>query len=497
MDKIDLSITYLRCIKDIYSNNCVNHLEDIMKKISYELKELITEHKGNYDLVYKNSVHTSDLFKLNGRVKNPESLFDKFIRKDEGLMLLNKFQIRAEEDIVSRMADIVNYFYSYKDIIGVKILTELKEDAKNMYKLLLDHRNEISDKIIFRDIKNQPKSMKNGLEIYNIKGLYLDKYGFELQIKSKINSAWGDLDHSIFYKNYSFNPIKSATQLTMNHIGNMLDEIEKLLYSIRNAENNYDVTAKKSRFVEQLDNYLSEKIKIKFNSSYRVDKLADILFYAYENLVSEYDNINLTIADTEYYDLMQEEFENDLCISYKRFRENSFEAMILENIFLKLIFSNENINNDQYESKIKEYLKFMLLYLAKALGEDSVESLNERGIDLINILKDAFNYVNTIDLIIKKYNYEVLNLWIKQILDDYEMDKYRKNIMIKLWLITLNKGMLQEYLENQDINLIYELMEEVKNNINMIEDKSSIEIKLIETCNDEISSVITKIIGGN
>ena len=283
----------------------------------------------------------------------------------------------------------------------------------------------------------------------------------------------------------------------MNHIGNMLDEIEKLLYSIRSAENNYEVTAKKSRFVEQLDNYLSEKIKIKFNSSYRLDKLADILFYAYENLVSEGDNINLAISDTEYYNLMQAEFEDSLCNSYRRFRENSFEAMILENIFLKIIFSNENISNDQYETKIKEYLEFVLRYLAKALGDESVESLNERGINLKNILIDAFNYVNTIDLIINKYNYEVLNLWINQLLDDYEMDECKKNIMIKLWLITLNKGMLQEYLENQDIDKIYELMEEVKDNINMIEDKSSIEIKLLETCNDEISSVLTKIIGGN
>lgn len=497
MDKIDLSITYLKCIKDIYGNNCIDHLKDIMKEISGELKVLITEHKGNYDLVYKNSVHTSDLFKLDGRVKKAESLFEKFIRKDEGLMLLDKFQIRSKEDIASRKIDIVNYFYSYEDIVGVKIITELKEDAKNMYKLLLDHSNEVSDKIIFRDIKNQPKSMKNGLEIYNIKGLYLNKYGFELQIKSKINSAWGDLDHSIFYKNYSFNPVKSTAQLTMNHIGNMLDEIEELLYSIRNAENNYEITAKKSRFVEQLDNYLSEKIKIKFNSSYRIDKLADILFYAYENLVSEYDNINLAISDTEYYDLMQADFEDGLCISYRRFRENSFEAMILENIFLKLIFSNENISNDQYETKIKEYLEFILMYLAKTLGDESLASLNERGIDLINILKDAFNYVNTIDLIIKKYNYEILNLWIKQLLDDYEMDECQKNIMIKLWLITLNKGMLQKYLENEDINLIYELMEAVKNNISMIEDKSSIESKLLETCNDEISSVLTKIIGGN
>ena len=100
-------------------------------------------------------------------------------------------------------------------------------------------------------------------------------------------------------------------------------------------------------------------------------------------------------------------------------------------------------------------------------------------------------------MIINKYNYEVLNLWINQLLDDYEMDECKKNIMIKLWLITLNKGMLQEYLGNQDIDKIYELMEDVKDNINMIEDKCSIEIKLLETCNDEISSVLTKIIGGN
>lgn len=496
MDKIDLSISYLKKIKDIYSNDCTTHLEDMMEEIKVEIKQLLEEHKENYGLIYKNSVHTSDLFKLDGRVKKPDSLFEKFIRKDEGLMLLDNFQIRSENDIDSKKSDIIEHFYGYEDIIGVKIVAELKEDANNMYKLLLDHSNEISEKIVFKDIKTQPKSMKNGLEIYNIKGLYLNKYGFELQIKSKINSAWGDLDHSIFYKNYSFNPVKSTAQLTMNHIGNMLDEIEKLLYSIRNVENDYEGTAKKSRFIEQIDNCLSQEIKTKFNSSYRIDKLADILFYSYEKLVSDYDKGTLEIAGLDYYDLMQEEFKDEFCKSYRGFRDNSFEAMILENIFLKIIYSKETISNEQYENKVKSYLDFILSYIVEILDEDSIENLNERNIYLREILMQIFDYVNSIDLLIKKYNYEVLNEWIKQILDDYEMGEPEKNEMIKLWLITLNKGRLEEYLKNQDIGFIYDLMERVKDSIDNIEEKSSIEIKVLERCNEEIDKAVAKMIGG-
>lgn len=379
-------------------------------------------------------------------------------------------------------------------------MTELSEDCIQMYKLLLENHNELVEKITFKDIEPeiQPKKMKNGLDIYNIKGKYLNKYGFELQIKSKIYSAWGDLDHSIFYKNYSFNPVKNTAQLTMNHIGNMLGEIERHLYTIRNANNDYEGNAKKVRFVEELYRCFSKEVKEKFNANYRVDKLADILLHMYEKLNdSEYNRENLEISHVDYYLLMVNDFNNDVCKEYKFFRNNSFDAIILENFFLKLIKSHKVINGDNYETNIIEYLDHVINYIVQSFEEENEQDLNERGICIRNILKDIFKYISNIDLFIGLDNYISLNEWVKQLLEDYEVNSNDKTEVIKLWIIALNDGLINEYLNQKDIMSIYDIFAEVESNIKKIEENEHLNIKLLNKCNRIINSAINNSVRGS
>lgn len=493
MDKIDKSIELLEKIKEIYDSSCRQHLKEVLKQIKNELITLLEEHKKNYDLIYKNSVHEIDLFKLEGRVKKADSIFEKFIRKDEGLKLLEKFSIKDFSDIEMKKDEIIKYFYEYEDIMGIKIVTELSEDCKHMYMLVLEKHNEFEDKIIFKDIEPeiQPKKMQNGLDIYNIKGTYLKEYGFELQIKSKIYSAWGDLDHSIFYKNYNFNPVKNTAQLTMNHIGNMLMEIERHLYTIRHANNDYEDNAKKVRFIEELCRCFSNEIKEKFNANYRVDKLADILLYTYEDSIGdEYNRDNLDVASTNYYSLLVNNFNDDMCKEYKSFRDNSFDAIILENFFLRLIKSKEVINDTNYESNIIGYLNSIIKYIVQGFEEENEDDLNERGINIRKILKDILKYVSSIDLFINLNNYISLNEWIKQLLEDYEVNNDNKAEIIKLWIIALNDGLIDEYLSLKDTMNIYDIFIKVEENIKKIEDNDHLNIKLLSRCNRVITSAI-------
>lgn len=500
MDRIDNSISLLEYIKKVYEDNCIEQLEEKLSDIKKEILELLEKNKLAYNLQYKNSVHEIDLFKIDGRVKKPESILEKFIRKDEGLKLLDKLDIKTIEDVTLKKEEIIKYFNLYEDIIGIKIITELSEDCKNVYKLLLEEKDQIKGKIVFKDIEPdiQPKKMKNGLDIYNIKCNYENSYGFELQIKSKINSAWGDLDHSIFYKNYNYSPIKDTVQLTMNHIGNMLNEIERHLYTIRNANDNYEENSRKIRFIEQLHHKCYDSITDKFSVSYKIDKLCEILLFIYDKQIDIYNGESIDVSENDYYNLMEIDFSDDLLKNYKTFRDKSFEVTILENIIAKIIETDNTLNSLNYENFIKKQIDLIVNYIIKGFDVENESELNERSINIRDILKDVFLYVSNIDLFINIKNYKSINEWTNQVLDDYEVEPDKKNEIIKWWIIVINDGSIKEYLKTQNIEYVYDLEELVEKNIYEIENETSDKVILneLKKCNDIVKKFIKEIIDG-
>lgn len=138
---------------------------------------------------------------ITGRVKSPNSLKEKIIRKnyhkkyDKGSELIGNLD----------------------DIIGVRVLCLLQSNEKETW-LFLEKKFDIQvlenqeyyiydERVFLKKIK-LPDNQKNNHPIYKLHGYYMHadkKYNFELQIKSLVHLLWGEVEHMLFYKNYAYN----------------------------------------------------------------------------------------------------------------------------------------------------------------------------------------------------------------------------------------------------------------------------------------------------
>lgn len=452
MDKVEEIINTLTELKKVYEEENFESLKKVKKEIKEVFKDFLKENKENYNLVFTNSVHIIDLFEVEDRVKKPDSLFEKFIRKNDGLSIIRELDLKNINDIQIKKDSIVQYFNLYEDIIGIKIKTELNEDCKNVYKLLLEKENTLKD-IEFLNIKEQPKTMKNGLEIYNIKARYKGDYGFELQIKSKINSAWGDLDHSVFYKNYTYNPIKDTVQITMNHVGNILHEIENHLFSLRSANSDYEGKARKLKFLERLSEAFGNEIKEKFHSYYQLEQLSDLILFIYEDIHNEKFDGEVINSENKNFYYMYFIVENEKIKNYLSYRDKSFDTIILENIILNLVVGNEiaEMSQDNYETIIQSNLDRIISYISNEISEDEDEVEDNKYI-IENIIYFLFCYVENVGIFTNINSYKILNNWNKLFLEEIDSEEEKEKIK-QIWAVKLHGGKLEEFIDDNHDNL--------------------------------------------
>ncbi|MBN2836542.1 MAG: hypothetical protein JXR48_16415 [Candidatus Delongbacteria bacterium] len=95
-------------------------------------------------------------------------------------------------------------FSFLKDSIGIRMICLEHCDEQSVYEDIVKANDRgLFTKVVFDDtLKNQPESQKNGHDIYRINGKIGD-YHFELQIKSTTHMLWGEIEHLLFYKNYT------------------------------------------------------------------------------------------------------------------------------------------------------------------------------------------------------------------------------------------------------------------------------------------------------
>lgn len=441
VSNIDKSRNVLNKIIRLYESNYKQFetvASEIKEKISAILENSSTS-KG-YNLFYRNSVHSGKYYSITDRVKKPNSLREKLIRNSDILRIMDIYGIIDVSDVETNEKALIKYLHKYDDLIGIKIVTELKRDCDNVYKLLEDNMQIlIEENIQFYDFEPQPRKMKNGLDIYNIKGIYKDAYGFELQIKSKIDSAWGDIDHEIFYKNYDYFPITSTVQVTMNHVGKLLTEIENMLYSIRSANNNYEAQGKKIRFIDQILQKHGEQVKQLTNDvPYKFDKIIDMLMFLYESLFEEYtfesSHINTFDVDIVYLDYTVHQGDH-LLYNYKKIRDKSFDVIVLEYIYLQWYFiknQDVNLSNDSYQGLIQELVgQKVVTYILMKIninpeGLEDDEAIQEERELYIEIISRLMKYAYTSDVLLHMDKYKELsyykNLLLDSLSEEFEVD---------------------------------------------------------------------------
>jgi len=395
-DFIDKQNQIFEELQKLFKNNRSNLLktQKLLEKSFEEIFDLHSDNK-DYKLTAKGdfSVNPTKYYQLKSRVKTLHSFKEKLYRKNLGLQISSKHSLSLA-NFSTNHTEIKNTIYLLDDMIGIRVVTELKNDCNNAYKLIKDKNQFFIDKgIVFNaeELEKQPETMKNGLPIFRIKGIYKNKYGFELQIKSKIDEAWGDMDHSLFYKDYSISPIKNTVQVTMNNVGYLLEKIEDLLLGLRNSENNYKEKKEEIDFLHELSGSVFEGIKTKLGDNYDLSNIASSIKYIKDKTKvkqskSQVKNLSFTFLNYEA--------KNQLSTIYLQNRNLNFELLIFESLYWywkKKSDTKFRLTKENYNSKSTEFIEILMDNLV-------INTTNILKVDFLSITK-AF-----ISEIIRKYS---------------------------------------------------------------------------------------------
>lgn len=384
------------------------------------LDSSIAKFAENYGLKIKSPLKEIKYYSVVSRVKDVKSLEEKIFRND---LLSKNFKEISNEFIVDGPTEvsIKNYLRSLDDLIGIRVLTDLNSDCKKVYQIINsnDFKEFIKGSLIEfdkEDLDDQPSKMKNGLEIYKIKGKYNQIYNFELQIKSKIIAAWGDMEHSIFYKDYSISPIKESTQASMNHIGKLLFQIDDFLESVRVANKSYKENSEVISFLLWIDNHYSSLINTGFkNINYRMDGFSEAIFAFYKNLKLDSEN------KLDEFRICVEHFLFDnLGANNKKYfelRNSSNNLKILESICLIWLNREEDITEANIDSKLTLYQNRLIHSVS-----DSLITNRKNGYDLDEMIEIYTHYFNL------GLEYKCNDSFILNINEFYELFMVLKNM---------------------------------------------------------------------
>lgn len=429
---------------------------DVEKRIKKILTKLIESYAEDFKLSKSNSIRKLKFYSIVSRVKEPNSLSEKLIRNND----YNSFDIILNDiDNFDQLA-LKNGLKDLDDIIGIKILTDLNVDTINMYKIIsssnfIKEAEENGILLNKTDLTTQPVTMKNGLNIYKIKCQY-DEWKFELQIKSKLESAWGDMEHSIFYKDYKVTPIRDLAQQSMMHIGKLLIEIDDFLQEIRSASDNFEINSKVIMFINEFEEKFSSTIREKLNGiSYNVKKIASICY----NLKNVNPNIlDDSMIEIEYQSLVSHKYETYVKHRNEDFDLQIFEAIILSNISKPINQQNLDACFDSFFKLIKD--SYVQMIIQNKLIQDT---------ELANMLVETiFNACTIFDC--KEYILNTKNIYLfienlKIIIDAIEILEFEKedlNQIIAVCTIHTFKGDLTAFCQTIDKDELTQNLEKSK-----------------------------------
>lgn len=191
---------------------------------------------------------------VRSRVKDPEHLIDKIIRK-EG------------KDITED-----NYIDVFDDLIGCRILHLFKSDWKSIHQYMTEHFEQNEQPVVYYRKGDPPEYLKSCEEL-GIKPVereagyrsihYVNKFDalgriitYEVQVRTMIEDAWSEIDHLVRYPNHTDNELINKYLLIFNAFAGAADEMGTFLMLLKQ-----DLTNSNSEFVrrqEELNQTISE-----------------------------------------------------------------------------------------------------------------------------------------------------------------------------------------------------------------------------------------------
>lgn len=315
---------------------------------------------------------------LTMRLKGLSSLKEKIKRNE-----MDSNPLYNSKNIVEVLDDIIGIRILCMKIVDEdKILQEIKKES---VKLL--ENNEID---IVESVKKQPKSQKNGHQIYRIKGKINQKFMFELQIKSLANLFWGEMEHLLIYKNNKYLINSTYYKNEMSSIYKELEIIDdKLTYMegiMTNDTEEYNIEEKKEILKRimylNLKNHFSVVQENEYlNNNHIFDAIANIVFKKQDKSKKRNKDMNI---DDEYNKI----FKNALSL----FLDHKKTSFLLEQFDIVVIMNSIKITSEIQNAifnimKTKRngwwYMFLILSIISYNKGKDSYTGQDIATTDLI------------------------------------------------------------------------------------------------------------------
>lgn len=260
-DKIDDTLALLRKRKEDY--------QQIRKEVKYILLDVLHD-------------ESNMIMDISSRVKTEESLKEKLIR--------NRFYINYENS-----EEILNHL---SDIIGLKVECRFIDEELLILESLKSHfTTPCSDGYFCFDkyphvkldiTSQQPQTQRNGFTIYRVDGYYErdnNKINFELQIKSLVNSFWGDIEHKLVYKNTNYYVYDTFMKDILSSINSNLAIVDRQLHIIYDEMENSDrhqmglVSEQnfEKLLAKAINDLFTEKLKKSIGFTINIKNTSDIL----------------------------------------------------------------------------------------------------------------------------------------------------------------------------------------------------------------------------
>lgn len=461
MKSIEYKIERINLVSSRF-NDIRRELISNQELIVDKLKELVDKYAGDYGLTKSNSVRKLKFYSFVSRVKEKDSFSEKLIRNNDYNFFDSELDDLEKIDSVRLKEKIKDL----DDLIGVKILTDLNIDSINMFKLVssvkfLKELKENGIIINSDDLSDQPVIMKNGLNIFKLRCEY-ETWKFELQIKSKLESAWGDMEHSIFYKDYKLTPVRDLAQHSMIHIGKLLLEIDGFLEEIREANDNFSDNSKAILFSNDFETTYSTQVSdILKGIGYNFKKIASLSYNLHSIGIEMLESEKL---NSDYLSLSCEKYE-----SYIEFRNEDFDLQIFEAILLSN--TNENINENNLEIVLDEYFENINSSYIQATIQNSVVQDTELAEKYVKLFFDTCVKFNCKEFVLNTKNVlkhiENLKLFSEGI-EVLMLQEEQELELLRIYTIFCFKGNLAGFVETVDRDQLLENLEKAKIEIGKI-----------------------------
>ncbi|MGG0597248.1 hypothetical protein [Bacillus altitudinis] len=398
-------------IAEIYKEELYETLEDqsnmIYKNLKRNLERLCKESK----LVTSNSVYQELFpFSIIYRVKKPESLKEKIIRKT----LYNDIY-NSDRDILAE-----NISKKVDDLIGITILLDTNKNIDIFSEFIFD------EKVYgLKSISKKEESMRKfgDLRYFNIKAIY-DSSGLkkpvEIQIKSTIVSALTNMQHKLIYKNRDVSIMKDNNDLIIKSITPSILAIENVIDSVEKSFVNSEKEVNTYNRQKEIQKLIYEKSGDSPIFDVFIKDIDEIVHRSLRGYI-----IKKSEEESEE-NVIEEAFWNEF---NKENKESSIEFEN-EEFILQILWSIGNISEDFIENIV--YFDYINKYVPHLKEETSIGS---------DILNDIEQFVELLKFLESKET----NIYEKLLLDK------RENI---IEIIMNSVSAVSEFLENEsDVNI--------------------------------------------